>query len=179
MIVPVLDVGELKRRADFVAIVSRYTRLHRAGQQYLGLCPFHSESTPSFYVEPERKIWKCFGCGLGGDVIDFVMVAEGCEFLPALRILFSWQRGVAGRSEPRSGERFAASEGGAAPSAREAGAKPSQSTRTDILARLDATERRNAGIARTNQSALDALATDCEPRSGEPLLVPNRISGHE
>lgn len=166
----VLDAAELKRACDVVALVSRYTKLHRAGSQWRGLCPIHGERNPSLYIEPERKIWKCFGCDRGGDIFDFVMMAEGCDFPLALRIVADSIVGVAGRSEPRSGERFADSEGGAAPSAREAGGKPSQSTRADILARLDATERRNAGIARTNQVALDALATDCEPRSGEPLL---------
>jgi CHC2 zinc finger len=81
------DAREIKRHADIFSIVSRYTRIWRAGRQYLGLCPFHSERHPSFYIEPDRKLWKCFGCGLGGDVLAFVMRIEGCDFRHALGIL--------------------------------------------------------------------------------------------
>lgn len=160
------DAGELKLSADFVAIASRYTRLHRAGGQYVGLCPFHAESTPSLYVEPERKIWKCFGCGRGGDVFNFIVQAEGCGFSRALEIV----AGIVSGSEPRSGERFAANERGAAPLAREAGGEPSQPSRAALIARLDATERRLEGIRATNEAGMMELATACEPRSGEPLL---------
>src|SRR2546427_4890809 len=88
-----LEASALKARADFVAIASRYTRLSRAGRQYVGRCPFHSERRPSFYVEPQRKIWKCFGCQAGGDLFAFVMRAEGCDFLDALRIVAEFSAG--------------------------------------------------------------------------------------
>jgi predicted RNA-binding Zn-ribbon protein involved in translation (DUF1610 family) len=84
-----LDAEKIKQNADFLSIVSRYTRLRKAGRQYVGLCPFHSERHPSFYVEPVRKLWNCFGCGLGGDVLSFVMRVEGCNFVSALRFLVS------------------------------------------------------------------------------------------
>lgn len=84
---PRFEAREVKRRADVFSILSRYTRLRRAGRQYVGLCPFHSERCPSFYVEPQQKIWKCFGCGLGGDLASFVMRIDGCDFRSALRIL--------------------------------------------------------------------------------------------
>jgi hypothetical protein len=90
MILPALarfDAGQIKRHADFFRLVSRYTRLRRAARQYVGLCPFHSERHPSFYLEPARKLWNCFGCGLGGDVLSFVMLAESCDFVSALRFL--------------------------------------------------------------------------------------------
>ncbi len=80
-----LEARGVKAWADFVGIVSRYTRLRRAGRQYVGLCPFHQERHPSFYVEPERKIWKCFGCGAGGDLFAFVMLKESLPFLEAVR----------------------------------------------------------------------------------------------
>lgn len=82
-----LDAREVKQHADFLTIVFRYTQLRRAGRQYVGLCPFHWERHPSFYVEPERKIWKCFGCGAGGDVFAFVMRAESCDFARAVEIV--------------------------------------------------------------------------------------------
>src|SRR5580704_18304829 len=83
------NVEDVKRHADFLRIVSHYTRLRRIGRQYLGLCPFHSERHPSFYVEADRKLWNCFGCSLGGDVLSFVMRAEGCNFINALQFLAS------------------------------------------------------------------------------------------
>jgi predicted RNA-binding Zn-ribbon protein involved in translation (DUF1610 family) len=83
------NVEDVKRHADFLRIVSHYTRLRKAGRQYVGLCPFHSERHPSFYVEPDRQLWNCFGCSLGGDVLSFIMRVEGCNFVSALRFLAS------------------------------------------------------------------------------------------
>jgi len=82
-----LDAREVKSRADFVAIASRYTSLYRSGRQYVGLCPFHRERHPSFYIHPEKKVFHCFGCGAGGDLFRFVMVVEGCDFQRALEIV--------------------------------------------------------------------------------------------
>lgn len=160
-----LDPREVKRHCDFVAIVSRYTKLHRAGRQFVGLCPFHAERTPSFYVDPQRKLFKCFGrCDAGGDVFGFIMRVEQCDFSRALRIV----AGVARESEPRSGERLRTREGGVAPSAREAGASISRNERDRLLAALDATGARLKAIRATNEAAFRATA--CEPRSGELLL---------
>lgn len=85
--VPFLDARAVKARADFLAITSRYTRLRCAGRQLVGLCPFHSERHPSLYVHPEKKVFYCFGCGAGGDLFDFVMLAEACDFLAALNLV--------------------------------------------------------------------------------------------
>lgn len=179
MIRVALDSRELKRRADFLAIASRYTRLRRAGNQYRGLCPFHRESNASLYIDSRRKIWKCYGCERGGDVFDFVMLAEHCDFSSALRILSDFVFGVAEASEARRAERLGRGEGAEGPSAREAGVIHSPNTRTAILARLDATARREAAIRAANDSAFAEFERDCEPRSGEPLLVNKRITGHE
>ncbi|MGH9684410.1 MAG: CHC2 zinc finger domain-containing protein [Candidatus Acidiferrales bacterium] len=174
------DVLELKCRADFLVVVSRYTKLHRAGRQFVGLCPFHFERSPSFYIEPQRKIWKCFGCERGGDLFAFVMLIEHCDFCRAVQILSDFSTGVARASEPRSGERLGASKGGEAPSAREAGvghSPPLQAERARIIARLDATERLLAMIRATNEVASRELATACEPRGeAASLLVTNRIT---
>ncbi len=107
VIPPPLDTREVKARADFVAIASRHTRLRRSGRQYIGLCPFHKERRPSFYVEPERRIFYCFGCGAGGDVFDFVMRAEGCGFPQAVAILSEFLP-VVERSGPGGCRRAAA-----------------------------------------------------------------------
>lgn len=169
-----LNAVEVKRTADFVAIASRYTRLRRAGRQFVGLCPFHRESDSSLYIEPRRKVWKCFGCERGGDVFAFVMLAEGCCFSSALRIV----AGVARESERRSRERVRAREG-AQPLARAAGAQHSQNARNSIVAALDATEARLQAIGAANDSAFAEFERACEPRSSEPLLVNKRITGHE
>jgi DNA primase len=79
---------EIKQRVDIVEFISRYTSLKRAGSVYKGLCPFHSERTPSFVVFPHTGTWHCFGaCGTGGDVFTFVMRKESLAFREALEFL--------------------------------------------------------------------------------------------
>ncbi|HEY9722171.1 MAG TPA: DNA primase [Oscillatoriaceae cyanobacterium] len=80
-------VAEVRRRADIVEVVSESVVLKRSGRNYLGLCPFHGERTPSFNVNPERQIFRCFGCGEGGDVFSFVMKAQNLPFPEALKQL--------------------------------------------------------------------------------------------
>lgn len=70
-------------------MVGRHVELKRSGRSYRGLCPFHGEKTPSFYVSPERRTYKCFGCQRGGDAISFLMEYEGKDFLSAVRALAS------------------------------------------------------------------------------------------
>src|ERR1700683_5387495 len=77
----------VKQQADIVRVVGDYVRLKKAGTTFTGLCPFHSEKTPSFAVHPVRQIYHCFGCGAGGDVFKFVMEMDKCPFPEAIRIV--------------------------------------------------------------------------------------------
>ena len=78
---------EVRARIDLVDLIGQHVRLARSGQRFRGLCPFHEEKTPSFFVDPQRGFWHCFGCGAGGDAFSFVMRHENVEFPDALRRL--------------------------------------------------------------------------------------------
>jgi DNA primase len=80
-------IEELRAKVDIVDLIGRHVDLRRAGKQFKGLCPFHAERTPSFYVDPARHAYKCFGCGEWGDAIDFVEKVEGKSFGEAVRTL--------------------------------------------------------------------------------------------
>lgn len=81
------DVDLIKEKIDVGDFLKSYLTLTPTGKNFKALCPFHQEKTPSFFISPERKIWHCFGCGLGGDVIKFVMLYEHIEFPEALKFL--------------------------------------------------------------------------------------------
>ena len=81
------DVRRVKDRLDIVEVIGDYVRLKKAGNNFLGLCPFHDEKTPSFNVSPSRQTFHCFGCGEGGDVFSFIMEKENLSFREALETL--------------------------------------------------------------------------------------------
>lgn len=80
-------IEEIKSRNDIVDIISSYIQVKSAGLNYKALCPFHSEKTPSFSISTQKQMYKCFGCGEGGDVINFVMKMENIDFMEALEFL--------------------------------------------------------------------------------------------
>lgn len=80
-------IREIQSTADIVEVISNYTSLKKRGDDYIGLCPFHSEKTPSFNVSPSKQLFYCFGCGTGGNVFTFLMNKEGLTFPETLKWL--------------------------------------------------------------------------------------------
>ena len=80
-------IAEVRSRANLLEVISEFVVLKRAGKEHRGLCPFHAEKSPSFHVNPEKGIYKCFGCGEGGDVFAFFQKVKGLDFLDAVRDL--------------------------------------------------------------------------------------------
>ncbi len=81
------QVEEVRNKTDIVELIGKQVALKKSGRSLKGLCPFHSETQPSFFVSPELQIYKCFGCGAGGNVFNFLMATEGMTFGEALRFL--------------------------------------------------------------------------------------------
>jgi len=106
--IPGEKLQELKERVPIDEVVGQYVDLRRSGRQFKACCPFHAEKTPSFYVNPERRSYKCFGCGVYGDVIEFVSQIEGTSFVETVHRLAE-QFGVSLPTAPpdagRAGER--------------------------------------------------------------------------
>lgn len=80
-------IDEIKNNNDIVDVVSQYVHLKRSGRNYFGLCPFHNEKSPSFAVSPDKQIFHCFGCGVGGNVIHFISKIEGINFRESIELL--------------------------------------------------------------------------------------------
>ncbi|MEK9953594.1 MAG: DNA primase, partial [Curvibacter sp.] len=87
MAIPQSFIQELLARADVVEIVGRHVQLKKGGANFMGLCPFHAEKSPSFTVSPTKQFYHCFGCGKHGDAINFLMEQTGMSFIEAVRDL--------------------------------------------------------------------------------------------
>lgn len=81
------SIEQVRQAADIIEVISNYVELKQRGRNFFGLCPFHTEKTPSFSVNPEKQIYKCFGCGSGGGSINFIMDIENLEFADAIKHL--------------------------------------------------------------------------------------------
>ena len=82
-----IDVDQVKARHQLSAIIGRSVKLRKSGHELVGLCPFHSETTPSFRVNDAKGLFHCFGCGAAGDVLDYLREAEGLDFRAAIESL--------------------------------------------------------------------------------------------
>ena len=80
-------IDEIRQNNDIVDVISQYVHLKRSGRNFFGLCPFHNEKSPSFSVSPDKQIFHCFGCGVGGNVYTFLMKIEGINFIEAIQML--------------------------------------------------------------------------------------------
>ncbi len=145
MTIPTSFIQELIARADIVEIVGRYVQLKKGGANFMGLCPFHGEKSPSFSVSPTKQFYHCFGCGAHGDVIGFLMEHAGMDFVEAVHDL-AQQYGLQvpeDYASPEDRER-AASE------------RQKQATLTDVLEKAANAYRKHL---RTSQRAIDYLKT--------------------
>ncbi|MBR3002762.1 MAG: hypothetical protein IKF38_04280 [Clostridia bacterium] len=80
-------IDEVRQSNDIVDVISQYVHLKRSGRNYFGLCPFHNEKSPSFSVSPDKQIFHCFGCHVGGNVFTFLTKIENMSFLEAVQNL--------------------------------------------------------------------------------------------
>ena len=87
MFYPEEIVEEVRQRNDIVDVISNYVKLKKSGSNFMGLCPFHNEKSPSFSVSGSKQMYHCFGCGVGGNVFTFVMVYENFSFVEAIKYL--------------------------------------------------------------------------------------------
>jgi len=87
--IPTQTIEAIRERVDIVDVIGQYVSLRRSGQNFKGLCPFHSERTPSFNVHPGKRTFRCFGCNIGGDVFSFVARIERIDFFGAVKLLAS------------------------------------------------------------------------------------------
>ena len=101
---------DLLNRVDIVEVVSRYVQLKKAGANYSGLCPFHNEKTPSFSVSPSKQFYHCFGCGVHGNAIGFLMAYGGMGYVDAIKELASSAGMQMPESKPRTREEIAREE---------------------------------------------------------------------
>lgn len=186
--IPETTIQEVQDRIDIVDLIGRYLTLKPSGRNFIGLCPFHNEKTPSFNVSRERQIWHCFGCGAGGHVFAFLMRHENLTFPEAVRQL-ARECGVEIRDEHEAGrgvtEALVLANEAAQALYRKALASPEGEAARDYLARrgLDAAtiERFGVGYAPDRWDAVVGtlrarqISTEVGERAG--LLAPRTSGG--
>src|SRR5712691_3729588 len=159
----------VKQQADIVRVVGEYVQLKKAGQNFRGLCPFHSEKTPSFNVHPTRQIYHCFGCGKGGDVFSFVMEVEKCEVPDAVRLVAEKSGIAVPRAKERSPQERKQNQ------QRSAFVEMHREAQTFFVQQLEGTAEGKAARAYLEDRGLDKSAIDrfgigYAPSGGDALL---------
>ena len=99
-------IQDLLARVDIVDVVGRHVQLKKGGQNFLGLCPFHGEKSPSFTVSPSKQFYHCFGCGAHGSAIGFLMELRGLGYVEAIRDLAQQVRDLATQAAAETGKAF-------------------------------------------------------------------------
>jgi DNA primase len=169
----VAEVGtfadRVKQQADIVRVVGEYVQLKKAGQNFRGLCPFHSEKTPSFNVHATRQIYHCFGCGKGGDVFSFVMEMEKCEFPDAVRVVAEKSGIAVPRARERSPQERKQNQ------ARSALVEMQREAQTFFVKQLEGTAEGKAALAYLEDRGLDKATIErfgigYAPSGGDALL---------
>ena len=109
MRIPESKIAEIAMAADIVRTISDYVELRKAGKDYRGICPFHGDKDPSFYVSPQKGIFHCFGCAVGGSVFNFIMRIENLSFVEAVKLLaqktgvpLEFEKGFSTADDPRA-----------------------------------------------------------------------------
>ena len=80
-------IEEIKQKNDIIEVISEYVELWKKGESYFGICPFHEDKTATFSVNQQRQMYYCLGCGMGGNVITFIMEYKNCTFVEAIKFL--------------------------------------------------------------------------------------------
>lgn len=152
MSIPQSFIQELLARVDVVDIVGRYVQLRKGGANFMGLCPFHSEKSPSFTVSPSKQFYHCFGCGKNGNAIGFLMDHAGMGFVEAVQDL----AGQVGLQVPQDDISPAERE-------RQAAQKQKQATLTDVLEKAGESFRKHLKASPRPSNTSSAAASRARP----------------
>jgi DNA primase len=164
---------EIRHRVSILEVVSPHVTLRRAGRSYKGLCPFHSEKTPSFNVDPERGVFYCFGCHAGGDVFDFAMRIGGLSFSDARKELAE-RAGVRLEESPEAEQRAGERE-----RLLRAAAEAAGFFRAQLAGDAGRRAREYLASREVTEAVLDAFAIGCAPAGWDHLLRALRSRGFD
>lgn len=167
MSIPSHILDQINAQADLVSIIGKHTTLKRSGKEYKGCCPFHGEKTPSFYVNPQKNIYHCFGCGVGGNAISFLRDYENLTFVEAVTEL-SKQTGIEIPKEDQRAVKYQRT--AAAPvthSAPSSNPSPNSASTNANTANIDSSSNSGSVHARPQDSANQPPATHLPPQSSQ------------
>ncbi|WP_296190359.1 MULTISPECIES: DNA primase [unclassified Psychrobacter] len=159
MSIPNHILEQLNSQADLISIIGRHTTLKRAGSEYKGCCPFHGEKSPSFYVNPQKNIYHCFGCSVGGNAISFLRDYENLTFIEAVNEL-SKQTGI---EVPKDEQQNVSYQRAPVKPKAKPQTKPKPASQPAISAAETQQQTPNNQTADDNKSSINMLAADMQP----------------